>query len=91
MVTLRMIVCVCNAISEQEIKDWVELGGSSMSELSDDLGLGTYCGSCRDCARQIVTDSVQARLPDAIHQLQDEAEPTPKLSGFVAVARAVGP
>ena len=36
-----MIVCVCNAISDHEIRDWVKLGGSTLEELKSDLGLGT--------------------------------------------------
>ena len=88
-----MIVCVCNAISDQEIKDWVELGGSTMSELSDDLGLGTCCGSCRDCASQIVAESVRASTQAVDAEADYTTGPSADQSGFVAmtVARAVGP
>ncbi|MFK7962930.1 MAG: bacterioferritin-associated ferredoxin [Burkholderiaceae bacterium] len=53
-----MIVCVCNAISDSEIKEWVALGGDSLEQLESDLGLGTCCGQCRDCAQDLVSSEV---------------------------------
>lgn len=53
-----MIVCVCNAISDSEIKEWVALGGDSLEQLESDLGLGTCCGQCRDCAHELVSAEV---------------------------------
>lgn len=45
-----MIVCVCHAISEREIREWVSIGGRSFVQLQDDTGLGTCCGKCRETA-----------------------------------------
>ena len=53
-----MIVCVCNAISDSEIKEWVALGGDSLEQLESDLGLGTCCGQCRDFAHALVSTEV---------------------------------
>ena len=52
-----MIVCVCNAISDHEIRDWVKLGGSTLDELKSDLGLGTCCGKCHDCAHEVLAEA----------------------------------
>ncbi len=51
-----MIVCVCNNISDREIRQAVDLGLSSMDELSRDLGVATCCGQCADCALQVLTE-----------------------------------
>jgi bacterioferritin-associated ferredoxin len=51
-----MIVCVCNNISDREIRQAVELGVSSIEELRRDLGVSTCCGQCFDCAAQILTE-----------------------------------
>lgn len=56
-----MIVCVCNAISDSEIREWIELGGGDLEQLEADLGLGTCCGQCRDCARQLVEGAPPGR------------------------------
>lgn len=49
-----MIVCVCNNISDREIRQAVDLGLSSMDELQRDLGVATCCGQCADCALQVL-------------------------------------
>ena len=36
-----MIVCVCNNISDREIRQAVDLGITSIAALREDLGLGT--------------------------------------------------
>lgn len=50
-----MIVCVCNNISDREIRQAVDLGLSSMDELRRDLGVATCCGKCADYAEQVFT------------------------------------
>ncbi len=57
-----MIVCVCNNISDREIRQAVDLGLSSMEELSRDLGVATCCGQCADCAKQVLTDHMGATM-----------------------------
>ena len=49
-----MIVCVCNNISDREIRQAVDLGLSSMAELRRDLGVATCCGKCATCAKQVL-------------------------------------
>ncbi len=41
-----MIVCVCNNISDREIRQAIDLGISSMDELRETLGVATCCGNC---------------------------------------------
>jgi bacterioferritin-associated ferredoxin len=49
-----MIVCVCNNISDREIRQAVDLGLSSMAELHRELGVGTCCGKCVSYAREVL-------------------------------------
>lgn len=55
-----MIVCVCNNISDREIRQAVDLGISSMDELSRDLGVATCCGNCADCAKKVMNNHLEA-------------------------------
>lgn len=57
-----MIVCVCNNISDREIRQAVDLGLSTMAELSRDLGVGTCCGKCGSCARQVLNAHLESRI-----------------------------
>lgn len=53
-----MIVCVCNNISDREIRQAVEMGVTSMTRLRNELGVGTCCGKCHGCAKQVLRDSL---------------------------------
>ena len=55
-----MIVCVCNNISDREIRQAVELGLTSMDELRRDLGVATCCGQCFSCAEEILNEHLAA-------------------------------
>lgn len=55
-----MIVCVCNNISDREIRQAVDLGLSTMAELRRDLGVATCCGKCASCAKQVLAAHVES-------------------------------
>lgn len=58
-----MIVCVCNNISDREIRQAAELGLRNLDELREQLGVATCCGQCADCA-QGVLEAHQAKLQE---------------------------
>ena len=41
-----MFVCICNAITDHEIKETIAAGASTMSDLQAQLGVATCCGCC---------------------------------------------
>lgn len=49
-----MIVCVCNNISDREIREAANLGIDSIAELRRELGVGTMCGKCVSYAREVL-------------------------------------
>jgi bacterioferritin-associated ferredoxin len=51
-----MYVCVCNAITEREVRACAEAGMRTVEDLSFALGLGTCCGRCRDCAAGVLAE-----------------------------------
>ena len=57
-----MIVCVCNNISDREIRQAADLGLATMGELRRDLGVGTCCGKCVSCAREVLHDHIDRKL-----------------------------
>ncbi|MDC8759465.1 (2Fe-2S)-binding protein [Janthinobacterium fluminis] len=58
-----MIVCVCNNISDREIRQAVDLGLSSMAELRRDLGVATCCGKCHSCAKEVLQEHISNQTP----------------------------
>lgn len=51
-----MIVCLCNNVSDREIRQAVDAGLTSMSALSKELDVATCCGKCHGCAKEILRE-----------------------------------
>lgn len=49
-----MYVCVCNAVTDSEIREAYAEGACSFEALQDELGVATCCGCCEPIARQIL-------------------------------------
>ena len=66
MIIIRiMYVCLCNAITERDVRECVRRGCCSMDELSVELGVGTCCGRCRPVASEILNETQSQPLPAA--------------------------
>jgi bacterioferritin-associated ferredoxin len=48
-----MIVCVCHRVSDREIARHAR-AGMSFDDIQFELGVGTQCGQCENCARDVV-------------------------------------
>jgi len=48
-----MYICLCKGITENQIQQAVK-NGSDYRSLREELGLGTECGSCGSCAKNLV-------------------------------------
>ena len=48
-----MYVCICNGITDHQIRDAVADGATSMNDLQQNLGVASCCGRCSDCARGV--------------------------------------
>ena len=66
MIIVRiMYVCICNAITERDVRECVRRGCCSMEELSGELGVGTSCGRCRTVATEILNETQSRAEPAA--------------------------
>ena len=59
-----MYVCLCNGVTDREIRQVAEAGCRTLSELTMRTGCGACCGSCVEMASQLL-DEVHAAQPDA--------------------------
>lgn len=50
-----MYICVCNAVTDREIRAARERGVSTLPELSASTGAASCCGSCSGHAHEILT------------------------------------
>ena len=50
-----MYVCLCNGVTDRQIRDAAAAGCRTMSELTMRTGCGATCGTCLDMAAELLT------------------------------------
>ena len=51
-----MYICICNAVTDRQIRTAVESGHCSLGMISRELGVATNCGKCRNEACRVIRD-----------------------------------
>lgn len=55
-----MFVCICNGVTDRQIRNAVEEGVvSTYRSLSKTLDVGTCCGKCKSCAKDVLREAIQ--------------------------------
>ena len=54
-----MYVCICNAVTDKQIRRAAARGVDNLYELREHLGVASNCGSCADQARSILNEANQ--------------------------------
>ena len=57
-----MYVCICNAITDKQIRRAAKNGVDNLYELRENLGVASSCCSCADQAESILNDSHQKKF-----------------------------
>ena len=52
-----MYVCVCNAVTDRDIKEAANDGVETFQHLCQELNVATCCGRCATCAKNILMDA----------------------------------
>lgn len=52
-----MYVCLCNGVTENDIREAAAAGCGSMTELTMRTGAGANCGSCMEMATQVLDEA----------------------------------
>jgi bacterioferritin-associated ferredoxin len=55
-----MYICICNAITDREIRGAVSLGSATVGDLKRDLGVASCCGKCEADARRIIGECARS-------------------------------
>ena len=56
-----MYICICNAITDKQIRKAAESGARNIRDLKRELGVAANCGTCQEDALQILQESRQER------------------------------
>ncbi len=51
-----MYICVCNAITDKQIRRAAKAGVTNIQQLQAELGVATNCGSCSESAAEILRE-----------------------------------
>jgi len=60
-----MYVCICNAVTDSEIRDAVDDGVRNLKQLSKLNGCGVTCGSCQELAAEVLQEAVAEKRQQA--------------------------
>ena len=58
-----MYVCICNAVTDKQIRRAAAAGAGDLWDLQRELGVATNCGSCKEAASDILRESKAQAQP----------------------------
>lgn len=61
-----MYVCICQGITDKQIKAAVSEGATSLEDLRTRLSVANCCGQCSQVAQQIINDSLAFENSDGL-------------------------
>ncbi|WP_166269579.1 bacterioferritin-associated ferredoxin [Marinobacter caseinilyticus] len=67
-----MYVCLCQGVTDRQIREAASNGCNSMRQLGKDMGVGRQCGRCARTAREILRES---QTPDYLNLANLLAQP----------------
>ena len=53
-----MYICLCQGVTDRDIKDSIEAGAVSLSEVQVKLPVALNCGTCRDSAEALIDETL---------------------------------
>jgi bacterioferritin-associated ferredoxin len=54
-------ICICNGITDRDIRSCVQQGACCMADLQRELGVATQCGRCETHAKELLPESESAQ------------------------------
>ena len=58
-----MYVCICNAITDKQIRKAADAGARNLWDLQRELGVAVGCGSCKEMASDILRETAADAQP----------------------------
>jgi len=68
-----MYVCLCNPVTEREVRCCVREGARTLSDLQSQLGVAMQCGCCAATALEIIDEETRGALAPACAALSAAA------------------
>jgi bacterioferritin-associated ferredoxin len=55
-----MYVCLCNGISDRQIRECVDRGAASLNDVQARLPVASCCGHCEETARELIESHLES-------------------------------
>lgn len=59
-----MYICLCKAVTDNQIREAVAKGATRFGQVRQELGLASQCGKCGILAREVFDQSMQRPVDD---------------------------
>ena len=56
-----MYICICNQVTESQLRAEIESGAEKIRELRESLGVTNQCGKCANCVKTCIKEHKQAQ------------------------------
>lgn len=61
-----MFVCICNGVTERQVREAIAGGASSLEALHSELGVASQCGSCSEHAQRLIHELQLQRVDEGL-------------------------
>ena len=62
-----MYICICNSVTDKQIRRAAAQGADNLYELRETLGVASGCGTCAGAAQAILDDSTANRASPTLY------------------------
>ena len=56
-----MYVCICNQVTDTQLREEIERGAQTVRQLRENLGVTNQCGKCGTCVKQCIKDHASSQ------------------------------
>lgn len=54
-----MFICLCHSVTDREVREAVCSGATSLSDVSEKLGVGKCCGACFRATQEVIEQTLR--------------------------------
>jgi bacterioferritin-associated ferredoxin len=77
-----MYVCICNAVTDRQIKTAVQEGHGTFEQIQQQLDVATCCGKCEPHAKEVIQEAINDKRKTRISNSIITFYPSSGLASF---------
>ncbi|MEM7401812.1 MAG: (2Fe-2S)-binding protein [Pseudomonadota bacterium] len=56
-----MFICICNQVTDTQLREEIERGAETVRELKENLGVTNQCGKCGTCVKKCIKEHATSK------------------------------